>query len=601
MLQPFARSFHPSAMMTRFVAKPLWRGRPCFVSRYAGLAALHAAIAFVVLPSPRSGLLSAQAVAPAPSAALTPAQWLADLRFMMEDLPRVHKNLYHTTSKAKFDSAATTLSAQIPRMSRDEIIMGMMRIVALASDGHTNIYPTRDRAIGFHSLPVAMYFFKDGLYIRAAEIGDAHVVGARVLKIGSVTAQQAYERVRPYIGCDNEMDALFFAPQLLAMPEVLHALGLSASADSARFEVEVDGVRRSVWLRADQLIAPRPGDTDDSWRPRNGWIDAREAATTATPLWLRQPPDTVLWWFTQIPGQHAAYVQVNQVRDGDSTTLEQFSDRLMTFIDTARIDRLVIDLRLNRGGNGELRLPLVRSLLRTPKVNTQGKLFVLMGRSTFSAAQFLLDDLQKYSMALFVGEPSGSKGNTYGDSRQIKLPNSGITVRASVYYWQDWSPFVTRQWTAPDIAAEMTFADYRANKDPALDAALSYVPAKSLDVRMREAMQINDTVSAQAQFRSYMADPKHAYVDGLAVLDDVGRYFYNRKDYLRSASIFALAELEYPSVLDTHLDAATLYHQINRPDLERISLTRALQISPGNAQALTRLSDLDTHVPRDKQ
>ncbi|HWG34087.1 MAG TPA: hypothetical protein VN650_07950, partial [Gemmatimonadaceae bacterium] len=93
-----------------------------------------------------------------------------------------------------------------------------------------------------------------------------------------------------------------------------------------------------------------------------------------------------------------------------------------------------------------------------------------------------------------------------------------------------------------------------------------------------------------------MADPKHAYVDGLAVLDDVGSYFYNRKEYSRSASIFALAEAEYPKVLDTHLDAATLYHQINRPDLERASLRRALQMSPDNAQALKRLSDLDTHM-----
>jgi hypothetical protein len=558
------------------------------------MLALSAMVGLLGQPAVPGGVLRAQATLA--SAALTAPQWQADLDFMMANLARVHKNLYHTTSKATFDSAATALSAQIPRMSRDEIIMGMMRIVALAGDGHTNIYPTRDRAIGFHSLPIAMYFFKDGLYIRAAETSDANLVGARVLKIGSATAQQAYERVTPYIGRDNAMDALFFAPQLLAMPEVLHALGLSASADSAQFEVESGGSRRSVWLRADQLVAPRPGDTDNSWRPRKGWVDARDAATAPTPLWLREPPDTVLWWFTQVPGQRAGYVQINQIRDGDSATLEQFSDCLTTFIDTARIDRLVIDLRLNRGGNGELRLPLVRSLLRTPKINTDGKLFVLMGRATFSAAQFLLDDLQKYSMALFVGEPSGSKGNTYGDSRQIQLPNSGITVRASVYYWQDWSPFVTRQWTAPDIAAEMTFADYRANKDPALDAALSHVEVKSLTAQLREAMQINDTAAAQARFRSYMADPQHVYVDGLAVLDDVGSYFYNRKEYLRSASIFALAETEYPTILDTHLDAAALYHQINRPDFERASLRRALRIAPGNAQALKRLSELDGHM-----
>jgi hypothetical protein len=32
------------------------------------------------------------------------------------------------------------------------------------------------------------------------------------------------------------------------------------------------------------------------------------------------------------------------------------------------------------------------------------------------------------------------KGTAYDDSRKIILPNSGITVRAAIYYWQDWLP-----------------------------------------------------------------------------------------------------------------------------------------------------------------
>ena len=224
-----------------------------------------------------------------------------------------------------------------------------------------------------------------------------------------------------------------------------------------------------------------------------------------------------------------------------------------------------------------------------------------MGRATFSAAQFLLDDLQKYSMALFVGEPSGSKGNTYGDSRQFKLPNSKITVRASVYYWQDWSPFDSRQWTAPDIAAEMTFADYRANRDPALDAVLSYVPQQPLGAQLREAMQRNDTASAQRLFQVYMADPRHAYVDGLQALDETGSYFYNRKEYSRSATLFALAESAYPDILDAHLDAATLYRQINRPDLERARLRVKTPFSAGDPfEMLHGVRHVD-FLPRDSR
>jgi len=79
----------------------------------------------------------------------------------------------------------------------------------------------------------------------------------------------------------------------------------------------------------------------------------------------------------------------------------------------------------------------------------------------------------------FVGEPSGSKGNAFGDSRKIILPNSGITVRASLYYWQDWFPLDTREATMPKIAAPLTFDDYRQNVDPALQAISSAKPSSS--------------------------------------------------------------------------------------------------------------------------
>src|SRR5688572_20409694 len=150
----------------------------------------------------------------APRYTLTPEQWREDLRVMMAELPRRHVNLYHTTSAETFDSAAKALHERIPQLARHEIILEMARIVALAGDGHTNIYPTRDAAIGFRSLPVALYLFRDGLYVRAAHRIHADLAGARVVRIGDASVDQAFERVAPFVGRDNEMGVKFFAPHL---------------------------------------------------------------------------------------------------------------------------------------------------------------------------------------------------------------------------------------------------------------------------------------------------------------------------------------------------------------------------------------------------
>ncbi|HMC23047.1 MAG TPA: hypothetical protein VKL19_14440, partial [Thermoanaerobaculia bacterium] len=148
-------------------------------------------------------------------------------------------------------------------------------------------------------------------------------------------------------------------------------------------------------------------------------------------------------------------------------------------IEAEGIERLILDLRLNRGGHGDFNAALLRAIIQSRRIDQPGRFFCIIGRGTFSAAQFLIDNLERYTNVTFVGEPSGSKGNAFGDSRKIILPNSGITVRASLYYWQDWFPLDTREATMPKIAAPLTFDDYRQNVDPALQAISSAKPSSS--------------------------------------------------------------------------------------------------------------------------
>jgi hypothetical protein len=41
-------------------------------------------------------------------------------------------------------------------------------------------------------------------------------------------------------------------------------------------------------------------------------------------------------------------------------------------------------------------------------------------------------------------------------------------------------PRDTRVWQAPDLSAELTFADYRTGRDPAMDLILHYKAATSI-------------------------------------------------------------------------------------------------------------------------
>ena len=200
------------------------------------------------------------------------AAWRQDLRYLAAQMPIRHRDLYHTMSRSAFDSAVALLDARIPTLQRHQIILELARIVALVGDGHTNVAPSRDPRIGFRGYPIALYLFSDGLLIRAADSAHAGLVGARVVRIGGHSVEEAYAAVRPLIGRDNEMGVKFFAPFLLAMPEVLHGTGLVPQVERAEFTLERNGRRFEVAL---EPVGPAPmmaPETDRSWIVPPGWF-----------------------------------------------------------------------------------------------------------------------------------------------------------------------------------------------------------------------------------------------------------------------------------------------------------------------------------------
>lgn len=531
----------------------------------------------------------AQAVNPS-GAAVSQAEaekWREDLRYMAQEMEARHKSLFHTMTRAQFEGAVRSLHERIPVLARHQIIVELMRIVAMVGDGHTNVAPTRDPRIGFRTLPVKLYLFKDGMFVRAAERGHAELLGARVLKVGDLAVAEAVARARELVGRDNEMDVKFYAPLLLAMPEVLHALGLSESPEAARFTFEQAGRQQTVTLKPAGPFDLLPPDTDLSWLPKAGWVDMRDGVPT--PLWLKDPKNK--FWFERLPNSKVVYAQLNEVNNKPDESLADFSKRLLAFVEANEAEKLVLDLRLDRGGNGTLLDPLVLGLIKS-KVNQRGRLYVLMGRSTWSAAQFLLNRLEKYTDVIFVGEPSGSRGNHYGDSRRVTLPNSGVTARVSIYYWQEWAPWDVRPWTAPQVTAELSSEDYRTGDDPALKAALAYAPRKPLSQLLDEALTEGGTELALKRFREFKSDPVNKYAETEEPLLVAGQRMLNEKRPAQALLLFKLAAEENPLSPRAHFAVGVAHAQAGNKEQAVKSLERALELEPKHYEAAELLKQL---------
>jgi hypothetical protein len=389
-----------------------------------------------------------------------------DLDVLAREMPAAHANLFHTLGRQQFDDAIADIRRRLPRLARHQVIVELIRLAAAIGDGHTSVSPWRD-PVGFHTLPVSLYRFADGYYVRAATREQATLLGTRVTHVGGVPIDSAEELIAPLIGRDNDMGVLMHAPILMVMPEVLHAVGLSGDPQRAELTVEVAGRPRTATLGSAGPFPDLSGRADKWWSAREGWVDLRDGA--AEPLWLSRLTET--YWFSYVPEGEMLYCQLNEIQErGES--LDAFFARALAAADSLNARRFVLDLRHNGGGNGDLNRAIVRALLRS-RFDERGRLFVITSRRTFSAAQMLICDLERWTFPIFVGEPSASRSNHYGDSALLVLPNQQITVRVSTLWWQ-WEPRDTRPWIAVNRAAPLTVDAYRTGRDPALEAIAEF-------------------------------------------------------------------------------------------------------------------------------
>jgi hypothetical protein len=141
-------------------------------------------------------------------------RWNDDLDVLAREMPAVHANLFHRLRREQFDEAIADLRRQLPKLARHQVVVELMRLAAAIGDGHTSVSPWRD-PVGFHTLPITLYRFADGYFVRAARRDQAALLGCRVTHVGGVPIEAAEQLVAPLIARDNEMGLVMFAPILM--------------------------------------------------------------------------------------------------------------------------------------------------------------------------------------------------------------------------------------------------------------------------------------------------------------------------------------------------------------------------------------------------
>ncbi len=512
-------------------------------------------------------VLAAQAIAE--PKALTVDQWQADLEQMTAAIREIHFKPFHVVSEDEFDTSVANLRNDIPTLSDQDIILRMAQIVAALRDGHSRLQiprlypelalqselghsgtpPPRVDSLRFRQLPVRFELFSDGLFVVGATAEHHELIGQEVLLLDETSTDEAIAAVRAVSFFENDSRARLMAPDRLALPDVLNFLDISTTgAEITLTTINNDGHTSRTILSA--LDAEGRKLIDGAPQPKPMWRARRDEYR----------------WHQVLADDDAIYVQVNEFEE---SPVIPYGDFVAEAIDAARdagVNRFVIDLRHNSGGIGAWVTPFVTGLSRS-EYNEYGRLYVLVSRETFSAAEHFLHRFEEYTYAAFVGEQSGAMPSHFGDPQRIVLENSGLTLRVSTIYWHSWLANDFREAINPHISVPYSSSDFFSASDPVLQAALDYDAPENLALQIDEQFRRGNNQNALLMFVRYMsdatiADHRQAIPELLAMADRLVEDGYVRPGYF----VYFLANQSYPGNPDVEASLERIQELMNESD-----------------------------------
>jgi hypothetical protein len=389
----------------------------------------------------------------AQEAALTTEAWKKDLDFLAKTLPRAHKNLFFKLPRKEFEAQVQRISESLPAMTDAEIRVALCKLVSSVGDGHTMM------GMGGAYYPIRFLLFPDGVYVRAALPEYSRTIGARLVGVGNLDIDEVRKRVLPLVPSENDLTQFLFLPLYLISAEALNGTHILSGKEEGTFHFEKDGQSFSFTMRS--LPAKQQGD----------FWDRPDGAVYEKPLYLSDREKN--YWFRYLGEARALYIRYISCEEMKSLSFAEFTKQVMNVADHNPVDKVILDLRHNSGGNSWVGYPLYKALKARPALRRKGRLFVLTNQITYSSGFLNAYQAKRLLGAKMVGEPSAQKPNCYGDLRTYKLPNSGLGVSYSTQHFR-WIFWRNPAWVEPDVRIELMARDYFSGRDPVLERVLSW-------------------------------------------------------------------------------------------------------------------------------
>ncbi len=368
--------------------------------------------------------------------------WDEDVYYFGKNLEENHIDLFFNISKSEFDDDINTLRDNTATLTEQEILIELSGIISKIGDSHTQLQFSHKLTI----LPFKVLWLDDGLLLTEVDIENEQHLGKRIIGINGIPIGEIIDMYRSVIAYENESNFKNQAVNYLLFKEFYQDFGIIDSLGEFTLKLE-DGSDYILNTQTSQTIA---------------------IENASQPLFLKNI--NTFYRFEELTEDNIIYIQYNACRERSDLSFQSFTDQIANRIDGNNdIDKLVIDLRHNGGGNSTIMRPLINKLQNYIVENrfTKNQIYLIIGRKTFSSAILNTIELKEKLDNIIIGESSGGKPNHHGEVKKFRLPKSLLNVSYSTKYFE-LSP-TDEDAITPDIPIEYSSDNYLNGVDPVLE------------------------------------------------------------------------------------------------------------------------------------
>ena len=430
---------------------------------------------------------------PAPPSSVFPKPGNA-LEAQQQDIEQFSRLLamdrsFSPATRAEADRQIAALKSEHTPLDSGRFHVALLRITALADNGHTNLYYGKSGAQNY--VPLRVGLFADGLYVLRAKLAYADLLGARVESIeGRPTDDVMAALEQLHGGTEGWRRAQ--AAIYVQSPEILYGAAIGSGADQTHWTLRLPN--------GSEVTRTLPGETSGENEPQaemTRWLSPQKMKGEPSNWRALLPRDAELPLalrdfnssFRRAWIDHGCtlFIQLKAIADADTQHIGDFLGATTDEMRAHRPCNIILDMRFNTGGDYT---KVARFASRLPDfVPPSGRIYLLTSPQTFSAAITTTAFVKQAagSRAIILGEPVGDRLTFYGEGNAGCLPHADLCLHYATgmhdyahrcddwdrCYWLNWIFAVQVKSLDPDETIRMSFADYTAQRDPVFERAVA--------------------------------------------------------------------------------------------------------------------------------